>query len=159
VALVGPVFIDTSILLAGLVEMGDASVPADRILDDIARGAVPQPLTAWHCCLEFYSVATRLPAGLRLEPELAKRLIDEEILGRFQVYDLPRDSRSRFLSDASSDRVTGGRIYDAHIAEIARLAGAQVVVTENQRHFVALLRHGIRVRTGAEYADECGLQT
>jgi hypothetical protein len=77
VALAGPVFFDTSILLAGLVEMGDASVPADRILDEIARGAVPQPLTAWQCCLEFYSVATRLPVGLRLEPELARRLIAE----------------------------------------------------------------------------------
>jgi len=158
VALVGPVFFDTSVLLAGLVEMRDASLPADRILDEIARGAVPQPLTAWHCCLEFYSVATRLPAGLRLEPELARRLIDEEILGRFQVCDLPGDSRSRLLADAAGNRVSGGRIYDAHIAEIARLAGARVVVTDNQRHFVALLRHGIRVRSAAEYVNECGLQ-
>lgn len=156
-ALVGPVFFDTSILLGGLIEMGDASLPADRILNDIARGAVPQPLTAWHCCLEFYSVATRLPPGLRLEPELAKRLIDEEILVRFQVYDLPRDSRSRFFGDAASNRVTGGHIYDAHIAEIARLADARVVVTDNQRHFVALVRHGIRVQSGAEYVEECGL--
>jgi len=156
VALAGPVFFDTSILLAGLVEMGDASLPAGRILDDIARGAVPQPLTAWHCCLEFYSVATRLPAGLRLEPELARRLIDEEILVRFQVYDLPRDSRSQFFADAASDRVTGGRIYDAHIAEIARLAGARVVVTDNQRHFAPPLRHGIQLRSGAEYVEEGG---
>lgn len=155
-ALAGPVFFDTSILLAGLVEMGDASLPAGRILDDIARGAVPQPLTAWHCCLEFYSVATRLPAGLRLEPELARRLIDEEILVRFQVYDLPRDSRSQFFADAASDRVTGGRIYDAHIAEIARLAGARVVVTDNQRHFAPPLRHGIQLRSGAEYVEEGG---
>lgn len=157
-ALAGPVFFDTSILLAGLVEMGDASLPAGRILDDIARGAVPQPLTAWHCCLEFYSVATRLPAGLRLEPELARRLIDEEILVRFQVYDLPRDSRSQFFADAASDRATGGRIYDAHIAEIARLAGARVVVTDNQRHFAPLLRHGIQLRSGAEYVEEGGRQ-
>lgn len=153
-ALADPVFLDTSILLAGLVEMGDASLAADRILDAIARGAVPHPLTAWHCCLEFYSVATRLPAGLRLEPELARRLVDEEILRRFQVYDLPRDSRSGFFTDAASSRVAGGRIYDAHIAEIARLAGAQVVVTDNPRHFVALLRHGIRVRSGAECVEE-----
>ena len=156
-ALVGPVFFDTSILLAGLVEMGEASAPAGRILDEIARGTVPQPLTAWHCCLEFYSVATRLPAGLRLEPELARRLIDDEILGRFEVYDLPRDSRSRFFADAAGNRVTGGRVYDAHIAEIARLAGARVVVTDNQRHFEALVRHGIQVQSGAEYVEACRL--
>lgn len=153
-AVAGPVFFDTSILLAGLVEMGDVSLPAQRILDDCARGAVPQPLTAWYCCLEFYSVATRLPAGLRLEPELARRLIDEEILVRFQVYDLPRESRLRFLADAASDRVTGGRIYDAHIAEIARLAGARTVVTDNGRHFASLARHRIRVLSSAELASE-----
>jgi len=151
------VFFDTSVLLAGLIEMGDASVAADRILDGIARGAVRNPQTAWHCCLEFYSVATRLPAGLRLEPELARRLADEEILRRFEVHDLPRDARSRFIGAAAADRVAGGRIYDAHIAEIARLAGAKVVVTDNPRHFVALLRHGIRVWTAADFAGECGL--
>jgi len=157
VAVAAPVFFDTSILLAGLVEMGEVSEPAQRILDDAARGAVPRPLTAWHCCLEFYSVTTRLPAGLRLEPELARRLIDEEILVRFQVYDLPAESRLRFLADAARDRVTGGRIYDAHIAEIARLAGARTVVTENGRHFAGLVRHGIRVLSGAEFARELAL--
>ena len=156
-AVAGPVFFDTSILLAGLVEMGDVSLPAQRILDDSARGALPRPLTAWHCCLEFYSVATRLPAGLRLEPELARRLIDEEILVRFQVHDLPGDSRLRFLADAANDRVTGGRIYDAHIAEIARLAGARTVVTDNGRHFAVLLRHGIRVLSGVEFVEELAL--
>jgi predicted nucleic acid-binding protein len=148
-------FFDTSILLAGLVEMGGDE--PRLILDAIARGAVSGPLTAWHCCLEFYSVATRLPAGFRLEPEQARRLVEEEILARFRVCDLPADARSRFLTDAAEDRVAGGRIYDAHIAETARLAGARVVVTDNRRHFVALLRHGIRVWSAAEYVEGLGL--
>jgi len=150
-------FFDTSVLVAGLIEMGDASMAADRILDGVARGAVTHPLTAWHCCLEFYSVATRLPAGLRLEPELARRLIEEEVLRRFQICDLPADARVQFLASAASERVSGGRVYDAHIAEIARLARAEVVVTDNRRHFVALLRHGIRVWSASEFVEECGL--
>lgn len=153
----GPAFFDTSILLAGLVEMGDASLSANRILDAIASGRVGTPLTAWHCCLEFYSVATRLPAGLRLEPEQARTLIESEVLDRFQVVDLPAGNRVAFLADAARDRVSGGRIYDAHIAEAARLASARVVVTDNRRHFVALLRHGIRVLGAEEYAEEAGL--
>ena len=52
--------------------------------------------------------------------------------------------------------MAGGRVYDAHIAEAARLAGAEVVVTENRRHFVPLMRYGIRVLTAAEFADEYG---
>ncbi len=49
-------------------------------------------------------------------------------------------------------RVVGGRVYDAHIAEIARLSGVKVVVTDNRRHFLSLARHGIRVLGAEEFA-------
>jgi len=52
---------------------------------------------------------------------------------------------------AAQDHTAGGRIYDAHIAEVARAAGAGVIVTDNRRHFLAALRHGIRVETPAEF--------
>jgi predicted nucleic acid-binding protein len=48
--------------------------------------------------------------------------------------------------------VAGGRIYDTHIAETARAAGATVIVTDNRRHFLSALRYGIRVETPAEFA-------
>jgi predicted nucleic acid-binding protein len=47
--------------------------------------------------------------------------------------------------------IAGGRIYDAHIAEVARAAGLEVIVTDNRRHFLAALRYGIRVETPAEF--------
>jgi hypothetical protein len=62
------------------------------------------------------------------------------------------------MAEAANNGVTGGRIYDAHVAEIARLAGARIVVSDNGRHFAALLRHGIRVRNPAECVEEWGLQ-
>jgi predicted nucleic acid-binding protein len=154
----GPVFVDTSVLLAGLVELGDHSLAPSRILDAIARGSIRHPLTAWHCCLEFYSVATRLPAGLRLEPEQARRLIEAEILARFDVRDLPSELRLRFLADVARDRVSGGAVYDAHIAETALAASARIIVTDNRRHFVALLRHGIRVWNALEFIEGSGLK-
>lgn len=155
-AIDGRVFLDTSILLAGLIEMGDASAAPRQILDAVARKGVERPMTAWHCCLEFYSVATRLPAGLRLEPEQACLLVTSEIMDLFRVCELPEAARVAFLAAAGAERVAGGRVYDAHIAEVARLAGARLVVTENRRHFVGLMRHGIRVLTAAEFADEHG---
>ncbi len=151
-------FLDTSVLLAGLVEMGDASSAAASILDAVGGGTLRRPLTAWHCCLEFYSVATRLPAGLRLEPQQARRLLEEEVLRRFDVCDLPANARTRFLADAAGERISGGRVYDAHIAESARLAGARVVVTDNRRHFVTLMRHGITVWTADEFVENRGLR-
>jgi predicted nucleic acid-binding protein len=55
------------------------------------------------------------------------------------------------LRAAWHDTIVGGRIYDAHIAEVARAAGARVVVTDNRRHFLSALRYGLRVETPAEF--------
>ncbi len=151
-ALVGPIFFDTSVLLAGLIELGESAQPAQRIFDAVAERKIRRPHTAWHCCLEFYAVSTRLPEDLRLAPADAWRLLEEELFGRFEIHQLPARAKKAFLENAASDRVAGGRIYDAHIAEIARLAGVRVVVTDNRRHFTALLRHGIRVLDASEFS-------
>ena len=47
-------------------------------------------------------------------------VVEEEILQRFEVHDLPVRSRSGFLKLCAREGVRGGRLYDAHIAEIAR---------------------------------------
>jgi predicted nucleic acid-binding protein len=144
-------FLDTSVLLAGLIELGPQSTPAHLLLHAVAEGRVSPACTAWHCCLEFFSVATRMPAEFRLAPADAARLVDEEICGRMSVHDLPQSERLPLLRAAAADAIGGGRIYDAHIAEVARAAGARTIVTDNRRHFLAALRHGIRVETPAEF--------
>jgi predicted nucleic acid-binding protein len=146
------VFLDTSVLLAGLIELGPQSTAAHLVLHAVAEGKVTRAATAWHCCLEFFSVATRLPAEYRLSPVDAVRLVDEEICQRMDVHDLPPGQRLSLLRAAAADGLGGGRIYDAHIAEVARAAGSQVIVTDNRRHFIAALRYGIRVETPAEFA-------
>ncbi|MGH7388155.1 MAG: PIN domain-containing protein [Candidatus Rokuibacteriota bacterium] len=147
-----PAFFDTSILVAGLIEIGEASALPQRIMTAIAEGRIRRAMTAWHCCLEFYSVATRLPEEFRLDPGDALRLLEEEILARFEVRALPEKARNPFLRILEREQVVGGRVYDAHIAEIARLAGSRVVVTDNRRHFSSLARHGIRVLSAEEFA-------
>ena len=145
------VFLDTSVLLAGLVDFGPQSAPAQSILHGVAEKTIAAPGTAWHCCLEFYSVATRLPPEYRLTPDDASELLREEVFGRLAVHDLPSEEHERLFAMAARDRIAGGRIYDAHIAEVARSAGAKVIVTDNRRHFLAALRHGIKVETPAEF--------
>ena len=140
-----------------MIELGDASLPPALILDAVRSGRLKHPGTAWHCCLEFYSVATRLPAGLRLQPATAWALLDDQIFGRFHVCDLPADTRVAFLRAAAADRVAGGRIHDAHIAEAGRLAGATTVVTDNPRHFAPLMRHAVQVVTTRDFANRMGL--
>jgi predicted nucleic acid-binding protein len=145
------VFLDTSVLLAGLVDFGPQSAPAQTVLLDVAEGRLPNTSTAWHCCLEFYSVSTRLPREYRLEPADAVRLLTDEVFNRLTVHDLPAGARKDLLETAVHDGIAGGRIYDAHIADVARLAGATTVVTDNRRHFMTAMRHGLRVQTPGEF--------
>jgi predicted nucleic acid-binding protein len=103
------------------------------------------------CCLEFFSVVTRLPPEFRLAPADAALLLEEEVFARMTVHDLPPGERLLMLRAAARDAMVGGRVYDAHIAEVARAAGATVVVTDNRRHFLSALRYGLRVETPAEF--------
>ncbi len=144
------VFLDTSVLLAGLVDFGPQSAPAQQIMLGVAERTLTAA-TAWHCCLEVYSVATRLPPEYRVAPADASRLLQEEVMARLTVHDLAPADRAVFLSGLVEERIAGGRIYDAHIADVARAAGAGVIVTDNRRHFLAALRHGIRVETPGEF--------
>jgi predicted nucleic acid-binding protein len=145
------VFLDTSVLLAGLIDFGPQSAPAQSLLHAVAEKRTSEPATAWHCCLEFFSVATRLPPEFRVASADAVLLLQEEVFSRMAVHDLPPTGRLPMLQAAAHDAIAGGRIYDAHIAEVARAAGAAVVVTDNRRHFLSALRYGIRVETPAEF--------
>jgi predicted nucleic acid-binding protein len=146
-------FLDTSVLLAGLIDMGPQSAPAQSVMHAVAERKLREAATAWHCCLEFYSVATRLPPEFRLIPPDALRLLEEEVFGRMAVHDLPAGARLGLLRAAARDQIGGGRIYDAHIADTARASGATVIVTDNRRHFLAALRYGIRVETPVEFLE------
>ena len=145
------VFLDTSVLLAGLIDFGPQSAPAQTLLSAVAEKRVTAVATAWHCCLEFFSVATRLPPEYRIGPSDAATLVEQEVFARMTVHDLPANERLALLSAASRDAIAGGRIYDTHIAEIARAVSAAVVVTDNRRHFLSALRYDMRVETPAEY--------
>jgi len=145
------VFLDTSVLLAGLIDFGPQSAAAQGIMHAVAERQVTGVATAWHCCLEFFSVSTRLPPEFRVSPAEAVQLLEQEVFARMSVHDLPAADRLPMLKAGAQDGAAGGRIYDAHIAEVARAAGSQVVVTDNRRHFLASLRHGIRVETPAEF--------
>lgn len=144
------VFIDSSVILSALIDFGARSAGALQLFEAIASGRDGPPKTAWHCCLEVYSVATRLPEEFRLKPLDAVKLLESELLARFDVLELPLSGRHAFLTQCGREGVRGGRLYDAHIAAVARASKAKLVVTENRRDFIGLEREGIRVAGAAE---------
>jgi len=145
------VFLDSSVLIAGLIDFGTQSAPAQAILHAVVERQIASAGTAWHCCLEFFSVSTRLPAEYRLAAGDAMQLVESEVFARMAVLELPAGDRLTMLKAAAHEGMTGGRIYDAHIAHVARAAGATVIVTDNRRHFLASLRYGIKVETPREF--------
>ncbi len=104
------VFFDTSVLLAGLLDLGAPSESAQRIMDAVAAGKLGRPRTAWHCCLEFYAVSTRMPEELRLTPAQAGQLLAAEIRERMEVVGLSQGRWDEFWARAQTERVAGGRI-------------------------------------------------
>lgn len=102
------VFFDTGILVGGTIELGDSSQACHRVLDAIAEGRLREPVTAWHCCLELFSVLTRLPQEYRLDPADALRLLEKELLARFEVLALPSGERGPFSGGRSWSRPPGG---------------------------------------------------
>jgi hypothetical protein len=58
------------------------------------------------------------------------------------------------LRSAAGYGLIGGRIYDAHIGEVARAGGAKIVVTENKRHFA---HFEMRILSAVEFAAEARL--
>lgn len=146
-------FFDTSVLVAGIVGFRRDPQAAERLMDAVADGRIRHPLTAWHCCLEFFAVVTRVPIEFRVSPEDAKTLVEEEILARFKVHQLPPDELEAFFPSALEEQVVGARIYDLHLASVARVAGAAAIVTDNPGHFRSF-DGGTRVLTSDEAVAE-----
>ena len=96
-----------------------------------------QGLIATHTLAELYSVLTRLPVRPRISPELAQRLISEN-LERFEVIPLTTEDYQMVLAQMVNLNLTGGGIYDALIAQAAVKAEANTLLTLNPNHFTGL---------------------
>jgi len=146
-------FFDTSILLAGLIDFGAPSVAPIQILDRIANRQIHDASTAWHCCLEFYSVATKLPEEYRLTPDVAQEFVDEEIMGRLGIEILDRADQRQFFREATRNTIRGGRIYDFHIGTVALVHQTSAIITENKKHFLNFERQAIDVLSASEFLE------
>jgi predicted nucleic acid-binding protein len=94
-------------------------------------------LIATHTLAELYSVLTRLPVRPRISPELAQRLITEN-LERFEVIPLTTEDYQMVLAQMVNLNLTGGGIYDGLIAQAAVKAEANTLLTLNPNHFTRL---------------------
>lgn len=101
--------------------------------------------TAAHALAESYAVLTRFPAPHRLSPADALALLEGNFIDRAQVVALDAGGYRALLRRAGSEGISGGRTYDALIAECALKAKAAVLLTFNAAHFALLEASGVRI--------------
>jgi len=101
--------------------------------------------TAAHALAESYAVLTRIPAPHRLSPADALALLEGNFIDNARVVALDAPGYRSLLRRAGRDGISGGRTYDAVIAECALKAKAATLLTFNARHFADLEAAGVRV--------------
>ena len=82
-----------------------------------------------HALAETYSVLTRLPADVRLEPHDAARLIEERFTAPLL---LPEATAARLANTLAERAIAGGAVYDALVGLAAAEHGA-VLATRDAR--------------------------
>ena len=137
-------FVDTSCIIAAVCGWHEhhpqAAAEIERRLEGKERLA-----TAAHALAEAYAVLTRMPAPHRLAPADALALLEGNFIDGAQVIVLDAEGYRSLLKRAAREGLSGGRTYDAIIAECAVRAQASALLTFNAPHFRTLDASQVRV--------------
>jgi predicted nucleic acid-binding protein len=126
---------DTSILVAAMMT-GHNSYKACLPLLQKAQARQIIGLISTHTLAELYSVLTRIPQT-KITPELAQELIRDN-LQTFEFIPLTAEDYTVAIDLMVKNKIPGGGIFDALIAQAALKAEVDVILTLNAKHFVRL---------------------
>jgi len=131
------VLLDTSVLVASVVEMHEAHERAFAALDRVQRGR-DEGVVAGHSLAEMYAILTRAPAPLRHSPEQALLSIEENVLKHFKLLALSGSDYAALIREAAMAGIQGGTIYDAVLLKTASNAKVDRLYTLNLKHFLTV---------------------
>lgn len=114
---------DTSFAVAALDESHDAHVTCR----DLARSR--RPVLAGHAAFETFAVLTRLPGALRPSPTTVATLLERAFPTPCW---LSAPQHDELMNRLATLGVQGGQVYDALVAEAARVHG-HVLLTRDAR--------------------------
>ena len=108
------------------------------------RSAQPMVIAA-PTLIECYAVLTRLPPPHRMAPEVVLQLIEESFVGQGRVVALDGRSYRTLVHRLAETLITGGRAYDAVIAECALHERDVTLLTFNERDFTVFAARGLAI--------------
>lgn len=129
--------VDTSVIVAAVVEDHPQHTRAFPVLEEIQNGVIEGVISA-HSLAETYAVLTTLPGRFRQTPEQVLLIIQESILKYFQISALTSQEYTALITEAATNRILGGTIYDAVLLKSADKAKVDRIYTFNLRHFQAI---------------------
>ena len=128
------VLLDTSVLVAAMVEAHPAHVKSLAQLQRIKNGA-DAGLVSAHTIAELYAILTTLPVKPRISSVIAYELIQHNVRDLCEVMSLSVEDYSAVTKHLSEEGIIGGVTYDALIVYTAIKGQVDRVVTLNESDF------------------------
>lgn len=122
--------LDTSVLVAAMIEAHPHHARALPWLQRIQSGT-DSGVVAAHSLAEVYAILTRLPLQPRIGPQLAQRLIQQNIINVCDIAALTELEYQTLIDHLAAHNIQGGATYDALILHTAAQAAVDHVVTFN----------------------------
>ena len=135
---------DTSIIVAGFVESHAMHARCLTWLQRAKAGDFDCFVSS-HSLAETFAVLTTLPVKPRISPLLAQRLIDNNLQTIAKFVPLTVADYSRTIQTMTELGLSGGTIYDALIATVARRLSVDKLLTLNTDDFRRVWPQGEQV--------------
>jgi predicted nucleic acid-binding protein len=128
------VLLDTSVLLAGMVEGHGRHQEALPWLQRVKSHELVGVIAA-HSLTELYAILTALPLRVRISPAAAWQLIQENLLEDFEAVALSETEYYTALRALSLSGGVGDAVSEALIARVAAKAEVDCLVTLHPEEF------------------------
>lgn len=141
-----PCLCDSSVLIAAILPGHTHHEPSRQFVKKIVAGQ-SKGLLALHTLAEFYSVVTRIPLDVQIDPQNARRLVKEILIEHFSLVEPSAKDYESAMDRVVEQNLRGGAIHDALILQTALKKKTTHLVTWNLKHFERLSRGEIKIVT------------
>lgn len=137
---------DTSLIISGIVESHPMHAKCLPWLQ-LAKAGEVEGIIVSHTLAETYAVLTTLPVKPRISPLVAHRLIDNNLQTLARIVPLTIADYWNTIQRMTEMGLSGGTVYDALIATVARRLSVDKLLTLNTDDFRRVWPEGKQVIT------------
>jgi len=138
------IFFDTLVLVAAFVNTHPRHTNCLPWLQRVKKKEI-EGIISVHTLVELYSILTKLPLSPRINPELALKLIEENILEDFELASYDKKDYINLLGDLSRGNISGGASYDGLILNAAKRVNADKILTLNVNDFIRVCPQLVKI--------------